>query len=73
MFRFQIDAYLIHWYFSFLVNRVKLVKVNDALSSPNTTNIREPQGTIYQPPCAVYLVPFRLHQQCANSISFKIL
>ena len=50
MFRFQIDAYLIHWYFSFLVNRVKLVKVNDALSSPNTTNFREPQGTIISPP-----------------------
>ena len=44
--KFQINPYLIHWYFSFLTNSVQLVKVNDTLSSPNTTNVGVPQGCI---------------------------
>ncbi|KAL2103161.1 hypothetical protein ACEWY4_000029 [Coilia grayii] len=49
MIKFQINPYIIYWYFSFLTNRVQLVKVNDTLSSPITTNVGVPQGCISSP------------------------
>ena len=49
MIKLQINPYIIHWYFSFLTNRVQLVKVNDTLSSPITTNVGVPQGCISSP------------------------
>ena len=49
MIQIQINPYLILWYFSFLTNRVQLVKVNDTLSSPKTTNVGVPQGCISSP------------------------
>ena len=59
MIKFQMNPYLIDWYFSVLTNRVKLVKVNDALSSQNTSvgvpcAVLAPLGCV---PCTLQTAP----------------
>ena len=46
---FRLTPILFTGIFSFLTNRVQLVKVNYTLSSPNTTNVRVPQGYLRSP------------------------
>lgn len=41
-----VHPYLIHWYTSFLINRVQLIKVNDKLSSAITASVGAPQGCV---------------------------
>ena len=42
----ELNPYLIHWYASFLTNRVQIVKVNKTLSTAITTNVGAPQGCV---------------------------
>ena len=46
MVQLELNPYLIHWYASFLTNRVQMVKVNTTLSSALTTNVGAPQGCV---------------------------
>lgn len=46
MYHLKVNPYLIHWYASFLTNRVQLVKVNKTLSSAISTNVGAPQGCV---------------------------
>ena len=49
MVQLQVNPYLIHWYYSFLTDRVQLVRVNQTTSTPITTNIGSPQGSVSSP------------------------
>ena len=44
MVQLELNPVLIHWYTSFLTNRVQRVKVNTTLSSALTTNVGHPRG-----------------------------